>query len=242
MTSKAALVEEKLGTANYATWAVDMKWLLVSKGLWSIVTADPLPAGSDAADLDKEAEHNGKAMALMGLHVEKFHKATIASCSTAREAWEKLKAQFQAKSTARRIQLRKDLHQLAKKDNETITQYIARGRALYSELISIGHTIEEQEVVWSVLGGLPIEYANLVTTIEANASSGVLELDDIMAKLMIVEEHVRKENGAEAYHAKTKGPIKCYKCGETGHIRRDCPQKSKEVCVKGARGKAVLAL
>ncbi|WIA23989.1 hypothetical protein OEZ85_013620 [Tetradesmus obliquus] len=112
------------------------------------------------------------------------------------------------------------------KGNETIPQYVARGRALYDKLLSIGHTIEEQEVVWSVLGGLPEWYMGMVTTIEANAANGELDLDDIMAKLMIVEQRKSTKFGeVEAYYAKT--PVKCYKCGEEGHIRCDCPQKIK---------------
>lgn len=235
MTTKSQL-EEKLGTANYATWCIDMKWFLVSKGLWAIVEADALPIDSEEDDLEEEAKNNGKALAVMGLNVEKFHKATIAACASAKEAWERLKAQFQAKSTARRLQLRKDLHQLKLHSSETIPQYVARGRALYDELLSIGHTIEEQEVAWSVLGGLSGDYINMVTTIEANATNGELELDDIMAKLMIVEQRDGPKYGeAEAYYGNTSA--KCYKCGEEGHIRRDCPKKFQQYTPLAARNK-----
>lgn len=90
----------------------------VLKGLWAAI--DPTE-GVDAA-VDQ------KALALIGLYVADHHKATLAACETARDAWEALKAVYRAKSNACRLYLRRELHNLKLQPAESLSVYFSRAR------------------------------------------------------------------------------------------------------------------
>ena len=96
-------VVERLDVDNYATWRTRMRFLLTMKGLWTAIT-------DDAADADTDT----KALALIGLYVKEHHLPTLEQCKTAREAWRQLESVYQAKSNARKLQLREELIQLKK--------------------------------------------------------------------------------------------------------------------------------
>ena len=82
-------------------------------------------------------------------------------------------------------------------------------------------------MVWSILGGLPTEYESMVNIIQAGTDS--LDMDDILPKLMIVEQRQTKPTGmsfrAQALSAVTESKEftgKCWKCGKRGHVQRNC--------------------
>ena len=77
--------------------------------------------------------------------------------------------------------------------------------------------------MWSILGGLPTEYESMVNIIQAGTDS--LDMDDILPKLMIVEQRQTKPTGmsfrAQALSAVTESKEftgKCWKCGKRGHV------------------------
>ena len=82
---------------NFATWRPKMKFLLITKGLWT-------PIAGNNTDAEKDA----KALALIGLHVKDHHLPVLDRCTNAKSAWEQLESTFQAKSSARKLQLRKE--------------------------------------------------------------------------------------------------------------------------------------
>ena len=63
--------------------------------------------------------------------------------------------------------LKLQLNSLKKEPSEDITQYVARAKELASHLDSIGHKVDESEVVLPILAGLPPEYSTLRTVIGA---------------------------------------------------------------------------
>lgn len=118
-TDEVKLVVERLDVDNYATWRSKMKWLLISKGFWTVVT------GSNV-DVEKDA----KALTQIGLHVKDHHLPLLESCDTAKSAWDQLEAIFQAKSNTRKRQLRKELSQLKMGATEPLTKYVARAKEI----------------------------------------------------------------------------------------------------------------
>lgn len=213
---------ELLDVDNYATWARRMKYLLIIKGLWSAVT-------STTVDPDK----NEKAMAQIGLHMKDHHLATLERCTTAKQAWQELESIFQAKSNARKRQLRKELSQLKMGVAEPLTKYVARAKEIQNQLRAAGHEVADQEVVWAVLAGLPQQYETVVTVLESSTDAE-LKLDDLLPKLLPVEHKLYHQESSswhnEAALAAKRYPGNqrrketriCYKCGKRGHIAKDC--------------------
>ena len=171
---------DKLATDNYAVWSVKMQAYLVIKDLWSSI--------SGKGDVKPGADE--KALAQPALHVKDFHLATLSEAESAKDAWVTLEAVYQAKSTARRLQLKRELNNLRKEPSEGLTKYVSRATALRDQLTASGHTIEDSEVVMSVLAGLPKEFDTVVAVLEITDDK--LELDVVLAKLLQAEQRLNR--------------------------------------------------
>lgn len=199
MTSDKSI--EALDLDNYPTWSIRMQMLLTHKDLWEAV--------STGGEKDK------KALALICLNVKDHHLLMLSECDTAKKAWDSLKSAYKAKSTARRVLLRREINSLKMEAEEPISKYIARARTISADLKATGHEISESEVAIAVLGGLPKDYDMLVEILET--SDKELKIDDILPKLLMVEQRVAKReesSDSKAYLVKSFG--KFNKSGGTG--------------------------
>lgn len=85
----------------------------------------------------------------------------------------------------------------------------------------------------SVLAGLPKSYDVAVGVLQF---ANVLKLDDILPKLLQVEQRVHEQEEAELNASKIQifgantGAKKCYRCGKTGHFKANCPDRNS-VCL-----------
>ena len=170
-------VVERLGDDNYPTWAPKMKWMLVSKDLWAAV--------GDAAH-----EGSAKAQALIGLHVRDQHVRMVMDSANAKAAWDALQALFAAKSSARRLALKRDLNSLQLESGESVSQYVARARDLRDFLAAAGSEVADDELIMSLLAGLPDDYSMLVTALTTRTQE--LEMADVLASLLQFEQQVRR--------------------------------------------------
>lgn len=247
MTDKLdSVVIVPLDVDNYATWSVRMRLLLTHKGVWAAVKEG---TGS---------QNDQKALALIGLHVKDHHLMTIAECKSAQEAWNTLEAVYKAKSNARKLHLRRELNSLKKEASEPLTKYVARAKALQSDLLASGHEVKSCEVAWSVLAGLPKEYETVVTILEASDSE--LDLDSLLPKLLHVETRLARESDsgddkAAAFMAhgnrgsQSTPPEgsrhhdkECYYCGKKGHIKAHCFKKKRDDAARSGSSSAQLAV
>ena len=234
---------ERLDVDNYATWSTRIRLLLVSRGLWTAVKGQ-LSAGSEA---DSKADE--QALALIGLSVNDHHLTTIASCETAKQAWDALEAVYQAKSVARRLQLKRTLNSLRKEPNEELSKYVARAKDIRDQLAAAGWSPDDQEVTLSILAGLPSEYDTLVTVLMA--SDVELDPDGVLAKLLTVEQRTASEelaagDSTSAYVSRQRGSSagqqswaeerECYYCGKKGHLKKECRKKRQDDLARGRLG------
>ncbi|GAB4823788.1 hypothetical protein N2152v2_010834 [Parachlorella kessleri] len=233
MTASSVPTVELLDVDNYATWRSKMKFLLITKGMWAAVVGDSI-------DRDKDA----KALALIGLHVRDLHLPVLERCTTAKGAWEQLETLYQAKSNARKRQLRKELSQLRMGAAEPLAKYVARAKEIQNQLRAAGYEVADQEVAWALLAGLSQAYETVVTVLETSSTEDV-KLDDILPKLMSVEQRMymtkspgpseaalaaaaKRRNGFGGVHGQRMEQRTCYARGQVGHIAKFCRNQRRQ--------------
>ena len=218
----------KLGDTNYGTWKVHMRGLLATKDC-------------EAALATADNQHSSKAKGLMIMCVEEQHLQTIGDAANAKAAWEALANLYQQTSTANLLQLKKQLAGLVKQPAETITQYLARARAITGQMhAATGREVDTTDVVLAILGGLPSEYSIIRTVIENTVP--LPSLAEMQAKLLLVEKQQSSAEGDSAYYtrvhtarqpnktfSKQQGsPKTCWYCDKKGHIRSECRKRIRD--------------
>ena len=239
------IVIPQLGAENWSVWKAKFQALLEYKGLYVAIEQPESEEGKKAS---------GQAKALMTLYTQDAYVKLFQGEPTAARAWKKLEENFEKRSNARVIQLRKKLASMKLTDGQGIAEYIGEFREIKVDLEALGQAVTDAELGFFALQGLPREYATLVEILELGETA--LSLDVIQPKLMQREQKLRleKELGssvegesekATAYVAKrepyvSKGSSQegglrksadtrtCFACGGLGHIRAHCRMRNAE--------------
>lgn len=245
MVGKTEVKIEPLGDDNYATWSIQVKFLLQHEELWDVTMA-----------VEEDDVKDVKAKCLIGMHVKPQHLSTVDAADNASEAWNALENIFQQRSTARRLKLKRQLNSLKKLPSESISKYVARAKELRSDLRKIGEDVSEDSLCCSVLSGLPTQYDTIVEILEA-LNQG-LTLEDVVPKLINVEEKNAKESGVvQASALMSRGQAspqarrgganmhkpsnphhekRCHYCSKKGHLIANCWSKKRDEAAKAAGG------
>ena len=163
---------EKLDNDNFAIWSTKMECVLVQKG-WDSALTDP----DVTTDIDK------KALALIKLSVANHFLHLLQPCTTTKQAWKCLEDIWKVNAMGRRMMLKQELARLKKDGSEAITEYISRACAIRDQLMSAGLVTTSEDLVMSLLNGLPSEYRGIVSIIENTVPT--LPLDSVMSKLIM---------------------------------------------------------
>jgi hypothetical protein len=143
---------------------------------------------------------------------------------------------YKSKSNARRLRLRRQLTNLRKESPESLTKFFDRARTIWRDLLAAGQELKSTELVckytnWYVLAGLRKEYEVVVAIFEATDKE--LELDDVLARLLSVEQRVSRDNEGDVkvLYSKTNNKHAekvCYYCGKKGHIKANCFKRQQD--------------
>ena len=116
------------------------------------------------------------------------------------------------------------------KAGDSLQLHLKSFTELFEELAVIGDAIEEEDRVINLLASLPDSYSILVTALEA--LDKVPSWEAVTEWLLHEEEKSSKpsdevrsrpiENSSLVVKQKVRKPPKCYKCGRTGHIKKNC--------------------
>ena len=210
---------------NYPTWKVQCKMALMKEGLWGIAS------GAEAAPVDGGAEATRKfelrrdrALAIIVLSVEPSLLYLIPDPEKPVDVWTKLRDQFQKKTWANKLELRRRLYSLRLKEGEPVQEHVRAMTEVFEALSVVGDPLEEEDRVVYLLASLPDSFSMLVTALEASPEVPAMEL---VTERLLHEERKMKERQKDETEEPTalaarwrKG--KCYHCGKVGHFKRDC--------------------
>ena len=255
---------EKLDGTNFVNWKHRMGMLLEEKDLWEVVIGEEtLPSTASPQDQEKFNKKQRKALIMITLSINDKELSHVRSCKTATEAWNKLVAVHEAKGIANRLFLRDQLRHAKMEEGEKMLDYITRVRNLVEKLDAVGMPIKDDEVVLTLLGGLPKSYTPLVVALESCSN---LLLEDCCTRLLHEElrRHSRNEvgDGEAAFFGKqgrckegnrggnngrpqesnTRGassasqPRLCFYCGKPGHMKKDCRKRLYDLKANKSKG------
>lgn len=124
--SKSVLVVP-LKANNYPTWKVQCRMALMKEGLWGIVNGkERAPPEREAEKLAKFMSRRDRALAVIVLSVDPTLLYLLGDPDDPVVVWEKLASQFQKKTWANKLNLRKRLYSLQLKECRSISRSLLR--------------------------------------------------------------------------------------------------------------------
>ena len=231
-----------LNGEDYPTWKLQCKMALVREGLWGIVAGT-----EECPNRDTEAEKHAKyisrkdrALATIVLVIEPSLLYLLGDPQDPAVVWETLSNQFQKRTWANKLRLRKKLFTMRLKEGKSMKEHIKQMTEVFSELAALDEPVSDEDKVVYILASLPDSYDVLVTALESG-SENIPALDTVTERLLREEEKLR-EKGKEAVDEALvaggksglgkKKTFNCHYCGKRGHFKRDCKKWAKAQAAK----------
>ena len=227
-TTVGGLAETKqLNGSNYQDWKFCMKNFLIDAGLWNCVENNGLPVDPD---------RDQRTLAKIGLSVKPAVSCEIRKCTTAKEAWDKLKSVYEDSGIVRIVDLYQKIFRTNFSDFPDVKSYVYHLIEIGEQLDNAGHSLDSKILGAIILAGLPTAYKPLILGFQGSKQDTKVEI----VKKLLTSENISKvcsekasgeQDQAHACQAnsskfKGKGP-RCYNCNKYGHISKKCPDKKK---------------
>ena len=222
-----------LNGRNYPTWKIQCRMALMKEGLWSIVSEEETEPQSGRTEIAKFRSRRDKALATIVLSVDIALLYLIGNSEHPAAVWKKLADQFEKKTWATRLDLRRKLHSMRLKEGNSAQEHIKNMTELFDALTVAGETVSDEDRVVYVLASLPDSYNVLVTALEANAE--VPKIEVVTERILHQERKTKEketdstnENAMPSHTVSRRPKPKCFNCGKLGHIQRYCRAKRED--------------
>jgi len=156
--------------------------------------------------------------------------------------YDKLVNMFRANNANQVLFLKNKMKNLKKGRDESVQSYFLKLTEIRNNLLAIGETIADREMVLTALGGISSKWHVFITTILNN--NVIPDFDEVLSRCTQEETRMmeyenegnvaftarakKKNNGGLRNHGRAgvKGKKgRCYTCNKTGHYARECPNK-----------------
>lgn len=243
-------VEKFDGKINFGLWQVQVKDLLIQSGLHKALKGRFIPvpekdgetstAGSGASVTGKAMSDDDwedldlRAASAIRLNLANNVLANVHGLTTAKELWEKLEELYKAKGASNRVYLKERFHTLKMEEGTSVSDHLGTLNGIVAELESIGTKIDEEDQALRLIWSLPRSFEHMKPILIHGKDKIILS--DVTGKLISEEKrlsgsNVINVNGDSSLNVvahrgrkKSSGKIVCWKCGEEGHTKRNCPK------------------
>ncbi|XP_057984522.1 uncharacterized protein LOC131169324 [Hevea brasiliensis] len=203
---------------NYQIWAMRMKALLKGLDLWEVVEtgADPSPlrANSTVTQLKHYAEESAKKFKVLSyIHsaVSESIFTRIMACETGKEAWDRLREEFQGSENTRQMQvlnLRRTFEALKMKETENVKEYSDKVIKVVNQIRVLGEDLPDKRVVEKILVSLPERFEAKISSLKDSKDVYQISLAELVNALQATEQRrslTLKYQTENAFVMKNKG-------------------------------------
>ncbi|XP_071676645.1 uncharacterized protein [Lolium perenne] len=213
----ANLIPIKLSTESYLFWKAQVVSVLRSHLLFGYVDGS-FPAPSQTVPNPQAADAGAPPVIVNPAYVAWLQQdqAILSSilatstesvvgmihlAATSHEAWTTLAGSFSAQSTARSMQIKRQLNKTKKVDFPSVSAYFNKIKSCADTLASIGKPLGDEEFITYVLDGLDEDYDPLVAVI--NNRTTLIPIRDLYAQLLSIEQRMedRKAELQDGLHS-----------------------------------------
>lgn len=224
------------GASDYQDWKFAIGMVLRRAGSYDIVTGTTLETSENSKDWKAMAE---EGLTIIGLTVTPGQYSHIRDCKNGPEAWKALAAIYEKDSRATRISLKRQIYGFRHDPDAPMQEYITAITNLAARLGSLSkdNTLTPTEITDILIFNLHESYSNIAATL--TATKGELSVADVTGALLDEEgrqagsvligpSNYRRRGEMEVAYAANGGrEFKCFNCGKTGHIARNCRSSKK---------------
>ena len=228
----------KLNGENYHDWKFAVSMALRQKGCWGVISGVEEKSKTREGDKswDTKAE---EGLTIIALTVDPSQYTYIRNSANGVEAWTALKEIYEKNSRSTRISLKRQFYGFEHNTNAPMSAYVNGITDLAGKLKAIGIAFTDEEITDVLIFNLDNEYSSIAASL--TATKGDLKVSEVTSAL--IEEEQRRGGGPTFDSATSlysnngphgrKGPHregfsdnrKCFRCGRTGHISRNCHAK-----------------
>ncbi|CAH9130550.1 unnamed protein product [Cuscuta epithymum] len=146
-----------------------------------------------------------KPKALSCIHAAVFEEifTTIMSCECPKEAWEKIKEEFEGNQQTKLMQilnLKREFEMVGMKSNEGVKEYGNRLMSIVNQIKLLGGDFSSQRVVHKLLVTLPERYETKISSLEDTKDLSKLTVLELINSLHAVDQRRsmrEEENGGK---------------------------------------------
>lgn len=232
-------IEKLHGAANYHTWRYAMLNTLEYHGLDGAITTD-----NNGSLLETKADKLKKAKNMIALNIDAALFTHVSKYDSAHAMWEALQRLYEEKGLSRKISLLRTLTSVKLAECESMQSYVDEIVETANKLTNAGLELDDEWLASILLAGLTDHYQPLILGLEASGLD--LTSDHVISKLL--DSLPGSSSGSAFVVGKTKQRSKkiwkrkCFKCGSTEHMKKDCPKAGNKGGEKDARHGAFIAL
>ena len=145
MTSEYHMIE-KFDGENWHIWKLKIKFILVGKGLWKIVSRrmlKPFGLGVTPEDVEKWDDINERAFSYLCLHMKDLQLLNVSKAESSSEAWQSLETLYKHKNAVDLLFLLQQIFTIKMSKGNSIAAHINEVRKLAKQLPSIGEKLSD---------------------------------------------------------------------------------------------------
>ncbi|KAK9066948.1 hypothetical protein SSX86_014272 [Deinandra increscens subsp. villosa] len=182
-----------LTATNYPVWAIKVKSILDAHGL--LETVEPRTLGEEP-----NATKSKQALAFLFQAIPEEMVLQMSSHTDPKKVWDGLKIRYLGVDrvrTARIATIKKELEGLRMKEGELVDDCATKLSGLVSKLRSLGHEVEEEEMVRRILDAMPKSFLQIVASIEQCFELDAMLFDEAVGRLKAYEERLKSHGEKE---------------------------------------------